>query len=72
MHHGALSNTKQNGISAAKFIAKMKGFSSKLTPTGRKIDADELKEYILGGLDGEYIPLADYLRCPWIFPPLTG
>jgi hypothetical protein len=44
MHHRALSNTKQNGISAAKFIAKMKGFSSKLTPTGRKIDADELKD----------------------------
>jgi hypothetical protein len=63
MFHGALSNTKQNDMPAAKFIAMMKGFASKLTATGWKIDVDELKNYILGGFDGEYIPLKHYLPC---------
>ena len=32
----------------------MKIFASELAAAGRLIDEDELKEYILGGLDGEY------------------
>ena len=41
-------------MSADKYIALMNFFASELAAAGRIIDDDELKEYILGGLDGEY------------------
>ena len=41
-------------MSADKYIALMNFFASELSVAGRIIDDDELKEYILGGLDGEY------------------
>ena len=54
MLRGKLVNTKKCDMSADQFIALMKSFASELAAAGRIIDDDELKEYILGGLDGEY------------------
>ena len=54
MLRGALTNTKKGNMSAEKFVAKMKGFASELASAGKRIDDDELKEYILNGLDGNY------------------
>jgi hypothetical protein len=44
-------------MSANKYITKIKGFVSELAATGKRVDNDELKGYILNGLDGEYNPL---------------
>jgi hypothetical protein len=57
MLRGALSNTKKLDMSANKYITKIKGFVSELAATGKRVDNDELKGYILNGLDGEYNPL---------------
>ncbi|KAK1686807.1 hypothetical protein QYE76_047655 [Lolium multiflorum] len=35
----------------------MKGFAAELAAAGKKFDDDELKDYILNGLDGSYTPL---------------
>ena len=53
MLRAALINTKKRDMSASQFISKMKGFASELAATGRIIDDEELKEYILGGLDAQ-------------------
>ena len=44
-------------MTAAQFISKMKGFTSELAAAGKKVDDDELKDYILNGLDGDYNPI---------------
>ncbi|XP_071685509.1 uncharacterized protein [Lolium perenne] len=54
MIRGALATTKKNDLSATKYISKMRGLASELTAAGRVIDDEELKEYILNGLDGDY------------------
>jgi hypothetical protein len=55
MLRGALANTKKLEMTATQFIAKMKGFVSELVVAGKRVDDDdELKGYILTGLDGEY------------------
>ena len=54
MLRGKLVNTKKRDMPADKYIALMKSFASELAAAGRLIDDDELKEYVLGGLDGEY------------------
>ena len=35
----------------------MKSCAFELTTTGKKVDDDELKDYILNSLDGDYNPL---------------
>jgi hypothetical protein len=46
---------------APQYIALMKSFSSELSPSGRVIEYEELKEYILHGLDGDPTPLMPLL-----------
>jgi hypothetical protein len=57
MLRGALSNTKKLDLTADRYIAKMKGFVSELAAAGKKVDDDEVKGYILNGLDSAYNPL---------------
>jgi histone deacetylase 1/2 len=54
MLRAALTNTKKRELTAAVYIAKMKGFASELAAAGRVISDIELKEYLLAGLAGEY------------------
>jgi hypothetical protein len=56
MLRGALANTKKNDMTVAQFISKMCGFASELATAGKIMDDDELKGYILGGLQGPYTP----------------
>ena len=57
MMRGALANTKKLSMTAQQFITKMKGFASELAAVGKKVDDDELKDYILNGLDGDFNPI---------------
>jgi hypothetical protein len=51
---GALTNTKKLDMTAQQFITKMKGYASELAAAGKPVDDDELKDYILNGLDGNF------------------
>ena len=51
---GALANTKKLDKTAEQYIAMMKGFAAELVATGKQVDDDEVRDYILAGLDGEY------------------
>jgi hypothetical protein len=51
---GALINTKKLDMTAQQYITKMKGFASELATAGKTVDDDELKDYIMNGLDGSY------------------
>ncbi|KAK1620266.1 hypothetical protein QYE76_025783 [Lolium multiflorum] len=51
---GALTNTKKLDMTAQQYITKMKGFASELAAAGKTVDDDELKDYILNGLDGSF------------------
>jgi hypothetical protein len=56
---GALINTKKQDL----FITTMKGFVSELAAAGKTVDQDELKGYILGGLDDDrYTPFATSIK----------
>lgn len=50
----ALTNTKKRDLTATVYINKMKGFASELAAAGRIVSDEELKEYLLAGLHGEY------------------
>jgi hypothetical protein len=54
---GALINTKKLEMTAREYIAKMQSFASELAAAGKIVDDDELKGYILGGLDHRYTSL---------------
>jgi hypothetical protein len=41
-------------MTAEKFIANLKGFTFEAADAGKKVDDDELKDYIINGLDGDY------------------
>ncbi|KAK1696039.1 hypothetical protein QYE76_012736 [Lolium multiflorum] len=56
MLRGALANTKKLELTVPQFISKMRGFASELAAAGKIVDDDELKGYILGGLQGPYTP----------------
>jgi hypothetical protein len=51
---GALTNTKKLDMTAQQYITKMKGYASVLATAGKKVDDDELRDYIMNGLDGSY------------------
>jgi hypothetical protein len=51
---GALTNTNKLDMTAQEYITKMKGFASELATIGKTVDDDELKDYIMNGLDGSY------------------
>ncbi|KAK1616455.1 hypothetical protein QYE76_021972 [Lolium multiflorum] len=51
---GALTNTKKLDMTAQQYITKMKGFASELAAAGKPVDDDELKDYIMNGLDGSF------------------
>ena len=52
--HGALINRKKLDMTAEQYITKMKGFASELATAGKIVDDDELKDYIMNGLDSSY------------------
>jgi hypothetical protein len=68
MLRGALSNTKKLDLTADRYIAKMKGFVSELAAAGKKVDDDEVKGYILNGLDSAYNPLVTSVN---VVPSIT-
>jgi hypothetical protein len=41
-------------MTAQQYITKMKGYASELATAGKIVDDDELKDYIMNGLDGSY------------------
>jgi hypothetical protein len=51
---GALTNTKKQGMTVQQYLTKMKGYAFELAAAGKKVDDDELKDYILNGLDGTF------------------
>jgi hypothetical protein len=51
---GALTNTKKLDMTAQQYITKMKGYASELAAAGKPVDDDELKDYIMNGLDGSF------------------
>jgi hypothetical protein len=50
----ALANTKKGNSSAADYFAKMKALGDEMTAAGRRVEDEELVEYILTGLGEEY------------------
>ena len=52
-----LTNTKKEGKTTPKYFAEMKAIADELAAAGRKIEEDELVEYLLAGLDDPYNPL---------------
>jgi hypothetical protein len=60
---GALINTKKQDMTARKYIATMQGFVQELAAAGKTVDQDELKGYILGGLDDDrYTPFVTLIN----------
>jgi hypothetical protein len=51
---GAMTNTNKLDLTAQQYISKMKGFASELAAAGKKVYDEELKDYILNGLDGNF------------------
>ncbi|KAK1617180.1 hypothetical protein QYE76_022697 [Lolium multiflorum] len=54
---GSLTNTKKLDLTAQQYISKMKGFAAELSAAGKPVDEDELKDYMLNGLDNSFNPL---------------
>ena len=54
MLRSALTNTKKRDLTAIVYTNKMKGFANELAAAGRVVSDEELKEYLLAGLPGEY------------------
>jgi hypothetical protein len=50
--------TQKWGFDSRPIHLEDKGFASELAAAVKKVDNDELKYYILNGLDDEYNPLA--------------
>jgi hypothetical protein len=44
-------NTKKLNMTAQHYISKMKGYASKLAAARKIVDDDELKDYIMNGLN---------------------
>jgi hypothetical protein len=59
---GALINTKKLDMTAREYIGKMQSFASELAAAGKTLDDDELKGYILGGLDQRYTSLVSSIN----------
>lgn len=57
----ALTTTKKGNMSASDYFAKMKGFANDMAAAGRPLDDNELVEYILTGLNGEFESLVSAL-----------
>jgi hypothetical protein len=53
----ALANTKMGNTSMAEYFAKMRALGDEMNAAGRKLEDEELVEYILAGLDFEYNPV---------------
>jgi hypothetical protein len=50
----ALANTKKGNTSTAEYFTKMRALADEMNAAGRKLEDEELVEYILAGLDFEY------------------
>jgi hypothetical protein len=44
------------------FISKMKGFAFDFAAAGKKINDNEMKGYILNGIDGDYNPFVSSIN----------
>jgi hypothetical protein len=53
----ALANTKKGNTTTAEYFAKMRALGDEMNAAGRKLEDEELVEYILAGLDFEYNPV---------------
>ena len=51
-----LSRMKKGDLSASSYYTKMKGLADEMAAAGKKLDDDDIIEYILNGLDAEYNP----------------
>nr|XP_051221145.1 uncharacterized protein LOC127339321 [Lolium perenne] len=51
---GALTNTKKLDMTSQQYITKMEEYASELAAAGKPVDDDELKDYIMNGLDGSF------------------
>ena len=51
-----LSRMKKGDLSASAYYTKMKGLADEMAAAGKKLDDDDIIEYILNGLDAEYNP----------------
>ena len=51
-----LSRMKKEDLSASAYYTKMKGLADEMAAAGKKLDDDDIIEYILNGLDAEYNP----------------
>ena len=51
-----LSRMKKGDLSASAYYTKMKGLADEMAAAGKKLDDDDIIEYILSGLDAEYNP----------------
>jgi hypothetical protein len=52
-----LANTKKEGKTTPQYFAAVKEVADELAAAGRKIEEDEIVEYLLAGLDDPYNPL---------------
>jgi hypothetical protein len=60
----ALTSTFKGSMTVAEYIGRMKTLGDEMAVVGRKLEDDELVEYILTGLDEEYDSLAsNVLSC---------
>ncbi|XP_021305719.1 uncharacterized protein LOC110431234 [Sorghum bicolor] len=57
----ALANTKKGNSTAAEYFAKMKALGDEMAAAGRRLDDEELVEYILTGLGEDYTSLVTTL-----------
>jgi hypothetical protein len=53
----ALANTKKGNTSTAEYFTKMRALGDEMNVAGRKLEDEELVEYILAGLDFKYNPV---------------
>jgi hypothetical protein len=51
-----LSTTKKGDMTMAEYFTKMRQLGDEMAATGRRLDDDELIEYIIAGLDYDYNP----------------
>ena len=57
----ALANTKKGNSTVAEYYAKMKALGDEMVAAGRRLDDEELVEYILTRLGEEYSSLVTAL-----------
>lgn len=57
----ALSTTKKGSMTVAEYYTKMKGYGDEMAAAGRPLQDEEMVEYILTGLEEEFLPMVSAL-----------